>query len=160
MPTADGVVGHVRRAHDPSARDGMPAHVTLLTPFVPVEAWSPSHAARLSAALAGTTPFLARFRRIGRFARTTVFLVPEPEIVFERLAKSVAAAFPEYPPYGGAFSAVLPHLTLAHGVPEATLDAVASAVDGHVDFEVRVSDVMLFSRDGRGRWIEGPRVPL
>lgn len=138
----------------------MPAHVTLLTPFVPPGEWNADHAARLAAALAETAPFDARFRRTGRFGKTTVYLVPEPSRVFERLATSVAAAFPEYPPYGGAFSAVLPHLTLAHGVPESTLDAVESAVDGRVDFQVHVRDVVLYSRDPSGRWLEGPRVAL
>lgn len=160
LPGADGIVGHIRREHDPSARDGMPAHVTLLTPFVPPGRWHATHAARLAQALSSVTPFDARFRRTGRFGTTTVYLVPEPEDTFMRLATSVAAAFPEHPPYGGAFSAVLPHLTLAHGVPEATLDAVESAMKGCVDFRMRVTDVVLFSRAASGRWTEGPRIPL
>lgn len=160
LPGADSVVGHVRQEHDPSARDGMPAHVTLLTPFIPSGQWSADHAHRLARALRSIAPFQARFRRTGRFGETTVFLVPEPEETFMRLATSVAAAFPEFPPYGGAFSTVLPHLTLAHGVPEATLASVESAIDGHVDFRVRVSDVVLFSRAPNGRWVEGPHVSL
>ena len=160
LPEADLVVGHVRREHDPSGREGMPAHVTLLTPFVPAGRWSADHAARLAGALADMTPFEARFRRTGRFGKTTVYLVPEPEDTFTRFAMSVAAAFPEYPPHGGAFSQVLPHLTLAHGVPEAALDAVESAMEGRVDFRVRVRDVALFFRDPGGRWTEGPHVPL
>ena len=160
LPEADSVVGHLRREHDPSARDGMPAHVTLLTPFVPLSEWREDHANRLATALSQTAPFDARFRRTGRFGKTTVYLVPEPAGVFERLAKSVAAAFPEYPPYGGAFSSILPHLTLAHGVSESSLAAVELAVDGRVDFQVHVRDVVLYSRDPSGRWLEGPRVLL
>ncbi len=160
LPGADSVVGHIRRKHDPSARDGMPAHVTVLTPFVHARQWSANHAARLARALADIAPFEARFRRTGRFGNTTVFLVPEPEERFTQLATSVAAAFPEYPPYGGAFSKVLPHLTLAHGAPEAVLDAVESAMDGHVDLRVRVSEVVVFSCDSSGRWMEGPHTSL
>jgi hypothetical protein len=107
VPEADAAFGDVRRAHDPSARDGLPAHVTVLTPFVHASAWGPEPLRRLRGALQGIAPFDARFRRAGRFGGTTLFLVPEPEEVFLRLATRVAAAFPEHPPYGGAFAEVV-----------------------------------------------------
>jgi hypothetical protein len=127
---------------------------------VPKAQWSDVYATRLTAALAYTAPSEARFRRTGRFGRTTIYLVPEPERAFAGLIRAVATAFPEYPPYGGAFSEVLPHLTLAHGVPEAALDAVESTTYGRVDVRIEVSGLALFFLGPNGRWTEGSRVPL
>jgi 2'-5' RNA ligase len=160
FPAADEIVGALRREHDPSARDGMPAHVTLLTPFVPLAAWTATHLARLSRAVEGVAPFEAHFRRTGRFGTTTLFLVPEPAELFLRLARAVASAFPEHPPYGGAYTEVLPHLTLAHGAPADTLVALEAATDGRVDIRARADAVSLFARNVAGCWVEGPRVPL
>jgi 2'-5' RNA ligase len=160
VPDTDPVVGAIRREHDPSARDGMPAHVTVLTPFVPWDRWEANQVTRLKTAVAGFRPFRARFRRAGRFAKTTLFLVPEPEETFTRILSAVAQAFPEHPPYGGAFSAVLPHLTLAHGVPERTLDALESELSGRIDVRCTIEDLVLFSRTPAGKWRERARMPL
>lgn len=160
IPEADVVFGDIRRLHDPSGRDGMPAHVTVLTPFVPVALWDERHARRLRAALASDRPFEARFRRPGRFGETTVFLVPEPEDVFRDLSRRVAAAFPEYPPYGGAFSEVLPHLTLAHGVDPSILQGVEARVRAGTEIRSRVEAVVVYSQADEGRWVQGPQIRL
>lgn len=35
VPEADGIVGYIRRAHDPDAAAGLPAYIPLLSPFLP-----------------------------------------------------------------------------------------------------------------------------
>lgn len=160
LPEVDLVLGDLRRAHDPSARDGLPAHVTVLTPYVPLVEWSDTHARRLHAALDGIRPFGARLRRTGRFGDSTLFLVPEPEDVFRRLGRAVAAAFPEYPPYGGAFSEILPHVTLAHGVPTDVLNDVERQVDGVTDIGAQVTTLTLYEKRPGRPWQAGPSVAL
>jgi hypothetical protein len=160
IPEVDATFGDVRRAHDPSGRDGMPAHVTVLTPFVPIDAWNDAHAHRLRGALEGIHPFDARIRRAGRFGSTTLFLVPEPERPFLMLARRVAEAFPEYPPYGGAFSQVHPHLTLAHGVPGVVIDEVQARIDASTEIRTRVAALTIDSCRAEGSWKESLRIPL
>lgn len=160
VPEADARFGATRRQHDPSGRDGMPAHVTVLTPFVPLERWGEAGLRRLQAALAGIPRFEARFRRAGRFGGSTLFLVPEPEALFRDIARRVARAFPEHPPYGGQFSEVLPHLTLVHGAPESVLDEVEAQVRAGTDVRTQVEALCLFARTPGGRWVERARAPL
>ena len=51
--------------------------------------------------------------------------MPEPAEPFVELTEALVQNFPEYPPYGGAFSTVTPHLTVAD--KSAELSAVAEA---------------------------------
>lgn len=42
----------------------------------------------------------------------TLWLAPEPSEPFIHITKTVAIAFPDYPPYGGQFDGTAPHLTV------------------------------------------------
>ena len=42
-----------------------------------------------------------------------VYLAPEPAAPFVALTEAVGAEFPGFPPYGGAFDEVVPHLTIS-----------------------------------------------
>ena len=91
----------------------MPAHITLLYPFAPPEDTDRS-LPRLRRALAPVRPFAVTLDRYGRFP-TAVFLEPADPRPLIDLYGHLAAAFPEYPAYGGEFGPGLhPHLTLAH----------------------------------------------
>jgi hypothetical protein len=58
---------------------------------------------RALAEIAGSVePFDARFGAVGRFPGI-VYLVPEPGGRFTTLTDTIAARFPEYQPYEGAF---------------------------------------------------------
>jgi hypothetical protein len=45
----------------------------------------------------------------------TAYIAPEPAEPFIALTESLVRAFPQYPPFGGEFDSVVPHLTVAHG---------------------------------------------
>ena len=49
----------------------------------------------------------------GSFPDGVLYLAPEPAEPFGALTEAFAAAWPEYPPYGGSFTDVVPHLTVA-----------------------------------------------
>ena len=117
----------LRVAHDPVAAGGVPAHVTILFPFVPADGLSPAIRHRLVEAVRGTSPFEVRFPRTGRFPGS-LWLAPEPASPFHELIERVSAAFPEHPPYDGLHDVVVPHLTLALGT-EAELDELQAAVE-------------------------------
>ncbi len=113
VPEAEPVVGVTRARYDRSGRWGVPAHVTVLFPFVPPTEQTPEVYAALDAALAVIAPFPARFERTAWFGEDVVYLVPEPDAAFRRLLGAVQAAFPAHPAYGGAFDDVVPHVTVA-----------------------------------------------
>ncbi len=90
----------------------IPPHLTLLYPFAPPR--------RLEAAIsilervcAEIDPFPITLNRYGRLEKALV-LEPEDSEPLLRLFRKLAAAFPQYPPYGGTYGPDLrPHLTLA-----------------------------------------------
>ena len=100
------------------------AHVTALGPFLD----EPSDAdLALVEQVAGRTPaFDFALDRLGEFADGIIHLLPEPETPFRALTLRLIAAFPQCPPYGGAFPEPVPHLTLdqrADGIDRASVRA-------------------------------------
>lgn len=122
VPEAEALVRDLRERHDPSAADGVPAHVTVLVPFLaPADATAADTEALR--ALFGCQPaFDAVFARVGRFP-ATAWLAPEPAAPFIALTGALVARWPQCRPYGGAFGPVVPHLTAADG-SAAAADAV------------------------------------
>jgi 2'-5' RNA ligase len=114
VPEAEVVVSAVRARFDPAAKLGVPPHVTLLFPFMPLSAISASVLASLQELFAGFASFTATFATVGRWPQQA-YLVPEPEAPFIALTKGIAARFPGYPPYGGRHPEIIPHLTVAQG---------------------------------------------
>lgn len=159
VPEADAVVGRWRRLHDPSAREGMPAHVTLLYPFLDATERDGAVMERLAGMFAATPVFELKVSKLGRFPNT-LWLAPEPVEPIRRLTEILAAAFPSYPPYGGAFEEIAPHLTVARG-EQRILDRVGTAVAAGMfgPIRSRITAADLYDRDNR-RWRRVARFPL
>src|SRR5687767_6177654 len=104
----------LRRRHDPLATRGVPAHVTILVPFVPSDELSAEVRAALVRVAAETAPFEARFARVERFP-DAVWLAPEPAAPFREMTQRMETAFPDHPPYEGIHAEVVPHLTIGLG---------------------------------------------
>jgi len=86
------------------------AHVTALGPFLPhLDAVTKVTLARIAA---DTTPFDVLLGEVEAFPDGVVHLVPEPAQGFLDLTARLIAAFPQCPPYAGAFPDSRPHLTL------------------------------------------------
>ena len=147
----------LRRQWDWAAGVGVPGHVTILFPFMPVALLGPGVRRELAAIAAAHDPFDVRFRRVGRFPGV-VYLAPEPAGSFSRLTEAVVARYPEFPPYGGAFSDVIPHLTLAKS-NDAPLDELAERAAA-LPFECRATALEVLAEDGDGRWRSRWRLPL
>ncbi len=153
VPELAPVIDDLRARHDPAARQGMPAHVTVLYPFMPPVRLSRTRRRRLADVVRSFPAMQLTFVRVGRFAEV-LWLAPEPPEPIVALVRAVAAAFPDYPPYGGQFDTIVPHVTVAHGEglalgalePELRT-RVARPVTCHVD------SVRLFSTV-RGKWRE------
>ena len=112
VPEAEQWVRSLRERFDPVAKLGIPAHITVLFPFVAPELITDSVLARVSSALGPLKSFAFTLQRIDRFPETC-YLVPEPEDRFNAITHALTQEFPDCPPYGGRFAAVIPHLTVA-----------------------------------------------
>jgi 2'-5' RNA ligase len=117
VPEAEPFVARLRERFDPVARLGVPAHVTVLFPFLAPERVSATILEQARAILSSARTFEFRLVRVERFP-AALYLAPEPAAPFVALTERLARQFPECPPYGGAFDSVIPHLTVAHGSSE------------------------------------------
>ena len=148
----------LRTSWDWAASVGVPAHVTVLFPFLPAERLRPEVRRELAAVAAAHPPFDVRFQQVGRFPGV-VYVAPEPASPFIRLTEAVVALYPELPPYGGAFDDVIPHLTIAES-EEAPLDDIAAAAATVLPFRYRVSTLEVLVEGGEGRWHRRWRLAL
>jgi len=149
VPAADPVIGADRLRWDPAGA-AVPAHVTILFPFLRPDRLDPGVDEALREISAGVEPFEVRFARIGRFPATT-WLVPEPVEPFVRLTDAVVARWPDHPPYEGAYAEVVHHLTVADGAPPAVHERLARELPPRLPIVDRVTEVTLSARRS-GRW--------
>lgn len=151
VPEAEPVVGEWRARHDPSAAVGMPAHVTVLYPWLPADAVDDATTADLEGVLAAVPSFEVVFRELARFPRT-LYLAPSPPDAFVALTSAVVARWPECPPYDGRYDEVVPHLTVADAVDVDALAHVVAGVAPRLPVRTRVAAVSLFARAADGQW--------
>ncbi len=147
----------VRRQAVRDAGVGLPAHVTLLYPFVPPGALDPRLRTAISDAMATHAQFSYRLSGPGLWPET-LYASVEPEAPFRSLYDDLAAAFPAFPIYDGAFDFV-PHVTIAEGasagLPEIANDPAWAALPATLIARF----VVLIVRDAAG-WKTKWRFPL
>lgn len=143
---AQPLVGEIRARYDPSGRRGFPPHITLLAPFVPPDEITDALLDDLRELFGRLGPFDFELTRTGRFPGT-LYLAPEPVERVAGLIDALVARYPDYPPYGGEFDTVVPHLTVAHGVPEPTLAALELVVASGLPLRARAHTVVLMEGD-------------
>ncbi len=125
VPEAEPVVGEHRRRLDPTTAAGVPAHVTVLYPFVPPGEVTTTTVVALRAALAPVAPFPCTFAATGWFGEDLLWLAPSASASFGQLTARVWRAFPEQVPYGGEHEPH-PHLTVGYR-SHAPLDVLRAA---------------------------------
>lgn len=153
VPDAEAAVRAWRERFDPSARAGVPAHVTVLFPFLDESRIGAPLCSALAEVLGQHHAFDLRFESCGRFP-DVLYLAPEPDMQLRRLTEAIADRWPEAPPYGGKFTEVVPHLTIADGpADDAVLDEIEADILSKLPFTTRVSTVQLMVHDGV-RWQE------
>jgi 2'-5' RNA ligase len=157
VAAAEPLVSGWRLRHDPSASASVPAHVTVLAPFLAPDRITDRVIAELRALFAARTAPRARFARTGRFAPAgaaagVLYLAPEPADGLRALTETMVARWPEAPPYGGVHDAIVPHLTVA--IADApTLDRIERELiealgDG---FRATLTEAVLYVHAG-DRW--------
>jgi len=101
VPAAEPAVSHHRARLDEAPRDGAPAHVTVLYPFLPPAEISEPLLASLGRLFAGFAAFEFTLDRVGWFGEEVVWLGPRDPAPFSALTSAAFTAFPCCPPYGG-----------------------------------------------------------
>jgi 2'-5' RNA ligase len=145
VPAAEPAVGQHRAQLDEAARDGVPAHITVLYPFLLPAGINKTLLAVLGRLFAGHTAFQFTLDKVGWFGEEVLWLGPHDPAPFSALTDLVFGAFPSCPPYGGLHSEVIPHLTIGHvGGPQA-LGAAAESVRPCLPIEAVATEVILMA---------------
>jgi 2'-5' RNA ligase len=160
VPSAEATVGRLRRKLDRSAAWAVPVHITVLYPFAAPDSISEHLAVRLSELLRRFRSFDFALSTIGWFDERVVYVAPDPAAPFVEITNAIAAEFPEYEPYGGAYDQVVPHLTLGEGVRPSRLRRAARRLEPHLPIQARATEVCLMAPDPAGRWHVQRRFPL
>jgi len=161
VPQAEELVGPFRQKYDPVAPLGMPAHVTVLFPFVSVDDICEELLTDLWEHFASVPRFTFTLRRLGQFS-DVLFLVPEPREPLDRLIEVTCERYPGYPPYGGSVEKPDPHLTIAHAEDPAELARICTEVEVLMSeeiIEVEVGEVSLMTHE-EGKWRRRQAFPL
>jgi len=161
VPEVEALVGEWRSLYDPSAAAGVPAHITLLYPFVPRSGIDDALLADLRVHFAKVRPFAYRFPAYARFPGI-VYLAPEPALPFRRIIADLVARFPDYPPYGGAHDEVVPHLTVADRRDRLDLvlmQRIERGLGPQLPRAAHATEVWLMT-ERRKRWSRKARFPL
>ena len=124
-------------------RDRSPvAHITLLAPFHPPEAIDDAVVHHLTRFFAEVPPFGFELTEVCEFPDGTTYLAPEPAAAFRRLMQQLHHEFPEFPPYGGAFDDIVPHLTVPLPQDEDT-DALRAQLARSVPIDAHAVEAVL-----------------
>lgn len=161
VPAAEPWVSAARSQFDSSARRGLGAHITVLYPFMDPALIDAAVLNTAQAAIGVHEQFAFQLKAIGYFPNVA-YLKPERADPFIALSLSLARAFPLFPPYGGEFAKIVPHLTLAKGdIASATQTLVQIAADlaAHGAISAPCSAVTLVENSS-GRWQPLHQFPL
>jgi 2'-5' RNA ligase len=155
VPSAEPAVAKWRARHDPSAALGMPAHVTVLYPFLAPDAITHSVERDLESVLRPYTAFPFRLVGVDRFPGV-LYMAPEPAEPFRELTAALHEHWPDHPPYGGDFDSLVPHVTVVQGSepPEA-----APQLEEAAPIEAEATEVWLMA-ERHHYWALLKRFPL
>jgi 2'-5' RNA ligase len=158
VPEADSVVGRWRHEHDPVAAAGVPAHITLVVPWLPPDEISPADLAELEDELSEVKVFEFDLSDVGWFGRRVLWVAPEPAAPFLELTNRLAERF-STPPWEDEFDEVIPHLTVAHASDGVELVPIAADVVSRLPVHCRAEEVWVMVGDG-SRWEQRHQVRL
>lgn len=135
--------------------DGAPLHVTVMFPFRPARSLGAADEEAIAELAHGTEPFDFTLPRLGQFPGIQ-YLAPEPAASFVAITERIQHRWPSCQPYGGAYSEVIPHMTVA--VAEQP-PADPAALERELPIRTRAAEFWLLEQTVRG-WRTRRRFPL
>lgn len=145
VPNAEAAVHRWRQQLDPASRLGVPAHVTVLYPFLSPAALDGAVITRLANVFQRQRAFAFSLTRVAWFGDQVAYVQPEPSAVFRGLTAAIVDEFPAYLPYRGAYDDVVPHLTLGQDAPMDLLHDAATNVAGHLPIAAHANEIWLMA---------------
>ena len=143
LPDAESAVARWRAELDVWAGRGVPAHVTVVTPFLPPAEINDAAVEALAAVIATVPAFEVDLARTAWFGREVLWLDPEPSGPFRALTEQVWRRFPQCPPYEGAHADLIPHLTIGFDAPRPDLQRAERIVTAALPIHTRVTHARL-----------------
>ena len=161
VPRAEPWIKKLRERYDPIAAAGVPAHITVLFPFISPDLLTNNDLARTTETFQRFRPFEFQLERVGRFPES-LYLAPESDEPFISLTEAIVNEYPEYPPYDGKFTEIVPHLTVANGSAE--LSAIAETELSEIMKELgpihAICNVVKLYENSTGYWRWTQSFPL
>jgi hypothetical protein len=96
-----------------------------------------------------------RFPQVDRFPGT-LWLAPAPAEPFVRMTEALVARFPAFPPYGGLYPNIVPHLTVA----QSGFDDAIRTAEAWLPLHSHAGHAVLFEQARPDRWVERARFEL
>ena len=161
VPEAEALLDPWRQRYHACAALGVPAHVSLIYPFVPPERITPVLLEELRSLFATVPAFRFTLARLARFPEAHVlYLAPEPAEPINALITLLARHYPDTPPYGGAFEKVTPHVTIARSAEPAVIQQITEAFQHMQPIEIHVKETCLMVEQPDQHWRLHTRFPL
>lgn len=140
-----GLIVEIPEAEPAVARLGIPAHITVLFPFMPPREIGPAALTELEQLFAAVSQFRFRLGHTAWFGDEVLWLAPRDPEPFRALTRAVVQAFPAFPPYEGQFGDSTPHLTDLH--------AAETSVQAHLPIDAQATAATLVTQQSTGgRW--------
>lgn len=152
VPEAEPIVGPHRFRLDQSARWGVPAHITVLYPWMPPSDIGETDQARLARLFAAVAPFDFALGGIGWFRTDVVYARPIPDGPFRQLTRGTVEQWPRFLPYGGEHGEPTPHLTIGDNGSAAELSEAGTSVARHLPLACRAREVWLMTGSAESGW--------
>ena len=153
VPEAEPAVASHRERLDANASLGIPAHLTVLFPFMPPGEIGLTVLTSLERLFAAVSQFHFQLDRCDWFGTDVLWLGPHDPEPFRALTRTVAQAFPDFLPYEGQFGEPVPHLTVGHGDPLADLQAAEQSVNDHLPIDAQATAITLMTQQAAaGPW--------
>lgn len=130
-PDADSLVGTWRAEHDPAARFGIPAHVTVRTPFLAPERWGDPSPEPLDRFL----PVDVTLARLENRPGGLVILV-EPDDALRALTDAVGRSWPSLPPHKDNRPDLAYHVTVVRTDDERIRSKASEAIEPELPLRV------------------------
>jgi 2'-5' RNA ligase len=161
VPAAEAAVGLHRARLDANASLGIPAHVTVLSPFMPPPMISPPVLAELEQVFAKIRRFRFQLATTGWFGEAALWLAVTDPAPFRDLTEGVYKSFPTFPPFGGKHDVLIPHLTVGYGRPVNELRAAEASIRVRLPIEADAIAVTLMTEQSAGgRWAKAATFSL
>jgi 2'-5' RNA ligase len=153
---AEHLLAPWRRRFDPLAvARRIPAHITILFPFVPPVEVDGHLLERLGDLYSSVAAFDYALGSVRRFP-SVAWLAPDPAAPFLALIERTYAVFPDYPPYGDPTLDPVPHCSIGVADDQESVDAIARALEtglrSALPIRCAADEVTLLEERPDGQW--------